>query len=1415
MYMKRSLFSLILTAIMALGLWQEAGAAKFVGAKSDKSGQADKSLSAGCANPQASAVLDLNNVRTTIWSGGDMWWDLKQVAKYQIPKDGNTAHALYVGTLWIGGTDVNGQLKIAAQRYRANGPDFYTGPLNRSGANQGEVDAATCKEYDRIWKITRAQVQLHNLCMNVNPADALCEGYQIPQDILEWPAFEQYPNDPSLSGGLPSVQFIHAPFIDVDNSGDYNAAAGDYPGYDLFNQIDCSKDRTPFLYGDMTLYWIFNDKGSTHYETGVTVANTIGMEVRAQAFAFATNDEINNMTFYNYELINRGTSELFNCYFGVNTDADLGCGFDDYAGCDVTRGFGYVYNSDPNDATCGTSIGYGLNPPAIGIDFFEGPYQDANLYDDSLVVGDVNTYLAINGVGYGDGFVDNERIGMRRFLYYKNELSGVQNDPDQGIQYYNYLRGFWTNGVRMTFGAYGYPDAAQCGYSNTASDFMFPGDSDPMHWGTGGQNMGYEWRMESPGPGCAALAAADFRFVQSAGPFRLRAGAVNDITTGAVWARSFSGNPFESVQLVRKADDKAQSLFENCFRVLDGPDAPNVTVQEMDRELILYWTNSILSNNKKNDYSELDYSIVDTSLTAEQKTYKFEGYLVYQVKDASVTAESRHDLSKAQLIAQCDIRNFDATGQPITTLINYNVDQELGLTVPQVEVTGSNTGIFQSLRITEDAFATGSDKRLVNHKRYYFMVLAYGFNRYKKYGPEGGQMTGQTREFIAGRKSATGSIQVYSAIPHISAPESNGTIVNSVYGDTPEITRIEGQGNGGNELELTEQSELEIVASPYTAQKITYKRGGGPARIKVVDPLSIEKGTYLLKFDVPSTSADGATLPRLISNQSRWTLLDKATMDTVAVSDTSIAFLSEQLVFNRNTGKFLGLSISIRQTANPGNDVEENNGVLGAGITAVTSNASNFYIGFLPDADGSSFMNWILSGTSDATQAGGLGDFPFDKSQSFERLSLGGGGALAPYNLSSYGVNGPSYKSPTVPFNRLNDLASVDIVLTADKTKWTRVPVLEADSSACNNTDRSYAHPDLAAKCASKLDLRRSPSVDKNGRYATNDGTLTGSLITSNSNNEEDANYISNYGMGWFPGYAINVETGERLNMAFAEASNLPYANGRDMLFNPLEVDIRNINTDFSAIVNEFGDAILGGKHFLYVFGANGAVPGLNTYPPTPRYDAGQFAMSFLKKLDDVGSGGYTQSTYNTDKGKVFRSAMWTGIPLTIKGTQWLAQDIRIRLRVSKPYAQFLNYANDASPGAINNDYPLYEFSLDDLAPTTGDRNTASAVLDIINVVPNPYYAYSAYETNKLDNRIKVTNLPPTCTVTIYNTAGSLIRRYTKDDNSITSLDWDLKNSANVPVASGIYIIHVNVPGVGSKILKWFGVMRPTDVSNF
>ena len=90
---------------------------------------------------------------------------------------------------------------------------------------------------------------------------------------------------------------------------------------------------------------------------------------------------------------------------------------------------------------------------------------------------------------------------------------------------------------------------------------------------------------------------------------------------------------------------------------------------------------------------------------------------------------------------------------------------------------------------------------------------------------------------------------------------------------------------------------------------------------------------------------------------------------------------------------------------------------------------------------------------------------------------------------------------------------------------------------------------------------------------------------------------------------------------------------------------------------------------------------------------------------------------------------------------------------------------------------------------------------------------YSQYERSRLDNVVKITNLPERCKVKIFNMQGALIRQYDKDD-PITSLDWDLTNSRAIPISGGVYIIHIEVPDVGEKVLKWFGVMRQQDFEN-
>ena len=126
----------------------------------------------------------------------------------------------------------------------------------------------------------------------------------------------------------------------------------------------------------------------------------------------------------------------------------------------------------------------------------------------------------------------------------------------------------------------------------------------------------------------------------------------------------------------------------------------------------------------------------------------------------------------------------------------------------------------------------------------------------------------------------------------------------------------------------------------------------------------------------------------------------------------------------------------------------------------------------------------------------------------------------------------------------------------------------------------------------------------------------------------------------------------------------------------------------------------------------------------------------------------------------------------------------------------------------------MYRFSTYGLSASTSQTEIATDAMEKVNIVPNPYYAYSEYETSPIDHRVKFTNLPNKCTISIYNVGGTLVRRFEKDNN-LTYLDWDLKNGYGISISGGVYIIHINAPGVGEKVLKWFGSLRPIDLNNF
>ncbi|HEX4888611.1 MAG TPA: T9SS C-terminal target domain-containing protein, partial [Luteibaculaceae bacterium] len=1348
----------------------------------------------GCAPATAVASLEFNNVRARIENGGNMWQDrTRNVSAYEVPKNSGI-RSIFAGALWMGGLSPSGQLKLAAVTFRNRGNDFWPGPLTNDGL--ANADPVVCADWDKFFKASKADAIRHRAWAEAKlagMAEELFPGYAPPNYFNEWPA----------QIALPDYDQNLAPFNDFDGDGIYNPSEGDAPDYALTaGPLDCREaTRSVPLFGDTTIYWIFNDKGNIHTETG---GDPIGMEIRAQAFAFADKSAINNMTFYNYVLINQGTQRLENTYFGQWADADLGFSDDDRVGCDVSRGLGFCYNGDnDDDVSGGGQRGYGLTPPAVGIDFFQGPFQDPDgldnigPYDENLApagkVGPISyeeatagkgiPYLGL-GIGYGDGFPDNERFGMRKFVYYnRGDLSPSPNtaDPSDAGDYYGYLQGRWKDDRRFVYGGDAYQKAGACPegvVSPTAfCDFMFPGDSDPLNFGSLGVDYGCLWDETEAGnnPG-------DRRFMQSAGPFTLTPGQVNNITVGIVWARAQTGDANASVIELKKADDLAQGLFDNCFQLFEGPDAPDLSITELDRELVLTLSNPQTSNNFNESYKKVRPEIPVNF----DRDYNFEGYLIYQVSDPTVSPAELRDQSKAKLIFQCDIRNFekdsagrDLLNRPISDLINYNNGPLSKLPEPELMVKGSNSGLIRAIRVKEDAFSTARDRTIINNKPYYFVAIAYAQNNWQTFNPV--TLVGQTEVFVSSRKNGrAGAIVPVAAIPHIITPENGGTILNSSFGEGLVVTRHEGTGNGGFFVDIDPLSEEEILANGR-ADNITYKRGFSPVGVKVVDPLKVRDTEWELRF-IPDEQNR--------ANAATWVLTDKNMDEKGDIrsykSDKAInAGGGEQLILQE------GISVRIAQVSYFTEGSNQKTEPIGAELV-FEENPNDQWLSGVPDRDGPVLQNWIRAGNLTGV-SNGQNDYSInaDFNQSYEKLLNGTWTAFALGSDTSLGPLNPDV-SETARNQRNTELArtvSVDIVFTSDKSKWTRVPVLEMCDVA-----------DFAQGNAQKGRLRKAPSVDKNGLNVFQGGTSL------------EATFDGDSGMSWFPGYAINVETGERLNMAFGENSFLAGENGRDMIWNPTS----RLSAGFPG--NE--EYLFGGMHYIFVFRNDRFAGANNVGPNDPTAD------NFVPSYDQAGM--MARAFRSGDRNRirnVWRGCSWIGLPLLTPTYSYkpmtegfIPSKARVKLRVNKPYQHYpvgdLTYSDSAStPGLMNKLFPIYTISAKGYQALKNQAEVAKNALDIVRAVPNPYYAFSQYEAGRLDNRIKITNLPNSCTISIYTVDGTLVRQF-KKDNTLTFIEWDLKNFGNIPVSSGAYLIHIDAPGIGEKVVKWFGVMRQVDLQS-
>ncbi len=123
---------------------------------------------------------------------------------------------------------------------------------------------------------------------------------------------------------------------------------------------------------------------------------------------------------------------------------------------------------------------------------------------------------------------------------------------------------------------------------------------------------------------------------------------------------------------------------------------------------------------------------------------------------------------------------------------------------------------------------------------------------------------------------------------------------------------------------------------------------------------------------------------------------------------------------------------------------------------------------------------------------------------------------------------------------------------------------------------------------------------------------------------------------------------------------------------------------------------------------------------------------------------------------------------------------------------------NTTKPNTVDD---VFTFSTSQFLPTQSQNLAQQDVAELVNVFPNPYIGVNRFEENRFNRFVTFSHLPEQATIRIFNLAGILVRKIEKD-NASQFADWDLLNEDGLPVASGIYVANIEMPGLGEKNLK-------------
>lgn len=346
-------------------------------------------LALGNSFAQNADYMDHNDTRATLERLGNFFYNGQSGASgYEVP-DGSGNHTMYISKFFFMGLDANGTLH-ASLGGDGNGSDVFYGPYS----NMDIYDQQFANRWEnRSFQICQEEIDTYRTwweaCQGPNQDPQACANSIVPSNatltrIYDWPAHGDI-------GQLESYWL--APFFDYDGDSFYDPSNGDYP----------------LIKGCCSTYRIENDAAGVHTSSN---SDALGIETHYQTYQYRNFGLLNDVTFVEVTVHNRGTITYPEFAYGMYADTDLGEAFDDYMGSDSLKSMYYTYNGDNNDAD------YGIDPPAFGIVGLEAPLTSVVQYGGSSSLAEI--WNLMNGLDASGQVILNGQNVPTNFEYGEN-----------------------------------------------------------------------------------------------------------------------------------------------------------------------------------------------------------------------------------------------------------------------------------------------------------------------------------------------------------------------------------------------------------------------------------------------------------------------------------------------------------------------------------------------------------------------------------------------------------------------------------------------------------------------------------------------------------------------------------------------------------------------------------------------------------------------------------------------------------------------------------------------------------------------------------------------------------------------------------------------------------------------------------